>query len=481
MASTSDDTFCGSDARKRIAIVGGGFTGAAIAYHLAQARTAAEIVVFEPRPRLGAGLAYGGADRTHRINVPASRMSMAPRDETHFTRWLQTSGLFETDAEAWAGGAFFARRQDFGRYVDEVLQPFVASGAIVRVRQVVDDVGRLGNSWRLRARSGESFAADVVIIATTHPAPSPPRELLPLAGDARLIGDGIADGALANISADNRVLIVGAGLTAADLVASLDARGHRAKITLTSRRGLRSKGHPRDPFPAEGDFVTQPASGAAELLARIRRAIKVAEAAGRSWHPVLDAVRTQGGDIWAALPPEARRRVVRHLRPFWDVHRFRAAPQIEAVLDRKFADASLELVRGRLNEVVSRPDGLYVDWRNGRGQISGRSFDRIIVATGPAHGGVLDAQGYLRSLAQQGFVALDATGLGLQASRQGRAVGTSGVAEPTLFVAGPLARGTFGELMGLPHVAVYAEFIAEQAALLVGSEDEANASQTLAS
>ena len=38
-----------------IAIVGGGFSGAAIAYHLAQARAPAEILVFEPRAKLGGG------------------------------------------------------------------------------------------------------------------------------------------------------------------------------------------------------------------------------------------------------------------------------------------------------------------------------------------------------------------------------------------------------------------------------------------
>jgi uncharacterized NAD(P)/FAD-binding protein YdhS len=41
-------------------------------------------------------------------------------------------------------------------------------------------------------------------------------------------------------------------------------------------------------------------------------------------------------------------------------------------------------------------------------------------------------------------VALDAIGLGLRTSPNGRAIGVAGDVEATLFVAGPLARGEFG-------------------------------------
>jgi len=86
------------------------------------------------------------------------------------------------------------------------------------------------------------------------------------------------------------------------------------------------------------------------------------------------------------------------------------------------------------------------------------------VATGPTHRDILTSQPYLAGLAASETLALDPTELGLWTSPDGRAIGADGVVDPTLFVAGPLARGTFGELMGLPQVSAYALFIAEQVA-----------------
>jgi uncharacterized NAD(P)/FAD-binding protein YdhS len=289
--------------------------------------------------------------------------------------------------------------------------------------------------------------------------------------DPALIAHPLTDNALAGVRKDDSVLIVGTGLTGADLVASLDARRHRGGIVMISRRGLRSRGHAPQAFPPEGDFVSNPARTATRLVADIRRAVQVAESNGRSWHPVFDTLRTYGGDIWRALDPEARRRVVRHLRPFWDVHRFRAAPQIDAVLDRKLADGSLEILKARLGEVAREGGPFRVELRNVRnGTTEARLFDRVIVATGPAHGDVLRAQPFLRCLAAEGIVGLDHTGLGIQTSRAARAVDSGGHAVASLFIAGPLARGTFGELMGLPQVSHYALFVAEEIAAALRRE-----------
>lgn len=449
--------------RKVLAIVGGGFTGAAVAYHLARNNVLIDIIIFEPRAILGAGLAYDTDDIVYRINVPAGRMTLLPGEDAHFADWLERDGWLARDQEAFHGGVAYPPRQVFGRYVEEQLAPFVQSGQVRHVREKVIGATRTHKGWRLKTDADQLYEADLLTVATTHPKPAIPRELQPVAGDFRVVTDGLASGVLNSIGPDERVFIIGSGLTAADIVASLDKRGHRGSITLLSRRGQRSRGHAPQAFESEGDFTTHPSVSALQLLKAVRQAVAKAETEGRSWHPVLDAVRAQGDTIWNALHPKERQRLVRHLRPFWDAHRFRIAPQIDAVLDRKFADGSLELVKGSLKQVEKVGDGFQVTLLDRRrNRIVTQSPDRIIVTTGPAHGDILRQQSYLGELAEIGQVKLDSAGLGLATSRNGRALDERDHEVETLFVAGPLARGTFGELMGLPQVSDYALFISNQ-------------------
>jgi uncharacterized NAD(P)/FAD-binding protein YdhS len=98
------------------------------------------------------------------------------------------------------------------------------------------------------------------------------------------------------------------------------------------------------------------------------------------------------------------------------------------------------------------------------------SADRVIVTTGPAHGTVVEQNPALRSLAARGRLRADEFGLGVQVDRLGQVIGQDGAGQPTLLVVGPLARGQYGELMGLPQVAAQPEAVAAKvAAYLAGA------------
>lgn len=453
--------------RPVVAIIGGGFTGAVVAANLAGKTTgqAVDIIVFEPRERLGAGLAYDTADPAHRVNVPAARMSLIPDRPDDFVTWLSRNAEPGDDPDVMAAdGHLYPRRAMFGRYVGDFIAPFLKSGRVHHCRERVVDIVRTGGQWRVRADKGTEIFADIAIIATTHPAPCAPREFAKaLVGHPRFIADSTIPGALSAIGKNDRVLVVGNGLTAADVITSLRRRGHQGVVTALSRRGLRSRGHATTVAEPFGDFVSDPQHTAVLLLRQVRQAIRDARKIGRSWHAVFDALRTQGGDIWRALPVAERRRLVRHLRPYWDVHRFRVAPQIDAVITQGLERGDVRVLGGSVQAIARAGEAIAVELRpRHTGECEHLEFDACVVTTGPAHAGVLASQQWLTDLAAAGHLRPDKVGLGLACNEQSHAVDWEGKADETLFIAGPLARGTFGELMGLPQVNDHAIFVADQ-------------------
>lgn len=448
------------DPRPVIAIMGGGFSGGALAYHLAQSQVPLRIVVFEPRARIGAGLAYDTDEPTNRINVPADRMALRPGDDGDFPRWIAAGDRLADDPEArTADGRLFPRRSLFGAYVAAKIAPLVADGSIEHRRARVTSVRRDRNGWRVEA-DGTILHATQFVIATTHPPPTPPRELAGLLGDPRVVWDPLAAGWADTVGVEDRILVVGTGLTMADTIAALDRRGHKGPILAVSRRGLRSRAHGEVAWPPFGDFVSTPARTALDLLRRTKATLKDAVSQDMTWHPVIDALRGQGQAIWAQLPVAEQRRLIRWLRPYWDVHRFRIAPAVDAVLDRLIAEKRLTVRAARLHAVDADAAGITVALRMGKPPtVRHETVDRVIVTTGPGHADILRHQPALAQLHDAGFLCLDRVGLGLACDREARAIGKDGEPVAGLYIAGPLARGTFGELMGLPQVSEFAAYI----------------------
>ncbi|RVA24559.1 hydroxyacylglutathione hydrolase, partial [Mesorhizobium sp. M7A.F.Ca.US.001.01.1.1] len=304
--------------------------------------------------------------------------------------------------------------------------------------------------WTVHTSAGP-VVADILVLAATHPRPGIPDALASLTEAPDFVADPYASAALSGIGPEASVLIVGSGLTSADMVAELDRRGHRGRILALSRRGLRSRGHPDirgEPF---GDFASAPATTALGLLKTIRATLAAARAANVNWQSVFDQLRLQGPVLWAALAPPERARLVRQLRVFWDVHRFRIAPQVAAVLDRRHAAGTVDTIAARLVASNDEDGSLAVSFqRRGQTRIETMRFAAVINTTGPAHRQALQLNPALSSLAEAGLIRTDQYGLGIETGLDSRAIGRDGAAVATLLVAGPLARGTFGELMGLP-------------------------------
>lgn len=445
----------------RVAVVGGGFTGASIARFLALEGYLGPggIVVFEPRPHLGAGLAYDTEEPLFRLNVTAQRMRAIPDDPLAFLAFLKRSGRLEADPDSVRGETIYARRADFGAFMQAQLQPYLADGRIVHVQDRVAGATRSDGKWHIESADGRLCRADSLVTATGHPTPNIPAPLAKLNRHPLFITNpNLAFGAP---HSESSVLVIGAGLTALDVATKLDADGHRGPITLICRSGLLPGAQLTVGSEPYGDFLTRQPQTARTLLHAVRLALKNAGQDGRPWQNVFDALRQQGQALWRGLPPVERRRFLRHLRRRFETHRHRMPPQNAEMLERLTNEGRLSVKTGEIREaeirdgeialgIVQNP-GMPLEWKR---------YGLVVLATGADHASSLDIQPWLADLAGQGYLVKDELGLGIACDQQSRALSAEGQPDDSLFIAGPLARGQFGELTGVPEIALQAQSIA---------------------
>ncbi|MGA7811775.1 FAD/NAD(P)-binding protein, partial [Caballeronia sp.] len=361
-ASTANGTTNGATGLK-VVVIGGGFTGVAFIIHAIRAAhpgVGLDFTIVEPTAQLGRGVAYGTDEPLHRINVPSDRMSLFAGDPGHATRWLAAHGAIDAGS-ADARGHYYVSRARYGEYVAATLKEVVANAApqvrVVHRRATATGVQKSGSGYVVQLADGAQIDADRVALCFGHTPSKPPGVIdADVFDDDRFVTHPWSADALRAIAPDACVLLVGTGLTMADVAVTLLDRGHRGRITAISRRGLRPR--PHGVFADSGDFLGDaPAPRTARGLLRMLRERIATDELGLGWHAAADAFRFQLPALWNALPPIEKRRVVARLLPFWDVHRFRIAPQIHDTVEKAIASGQMSVMKAGIADISRSASG----------------------------------------------------------------------------------------------------------------------------
>lgn len=433
---------------KDVVVVGGGASGVAVAFHLLRrAGPDLRVALVERGPRLGRGVAYAFEDPVFRLNVPASRMSIDPARPGDFVEW----------AGAAATPDAFLPRATFGGYVEARLREAdAARPGVLRVVQGdvvdVDERSVVVASAQVRER----LPADAVVLATgieprLAPSPLPP--------DPRIV-DAWDEPALESLPAAGHVLVLGAGLTALDVVAWLAARAFTGSVTILSRRGLLPRPHLvplRAATPLPAAVVDGAPSDLRRLLGWVRRIVRDEARRGQPWQLTLDALRPHVPRLYRRLPDRDRARFVRSVRPYWDVLRHRAPPDALALVDAWRAADRLEVLAGRVAACHPGPDDVTADLVLAREPPRRERFARIVRCLGPALERSEAEAPLVRALVARGLAAADPAGLGIVTDEDGRVVTPSGSPSDRLFAIGALRRASSWETTSIPDIALHAQ------------------------
>jgi uncharacterized NAD(P)/FAD-binding protein YdhS len=420
---------------QRVAIIGGGFSGAMLAARLAEAGLA--VTIIDRTGRFGPGVAYSTPFDGHLLNVRANRMTAVEGRPDDFVDWLEAHHPDRADPLG------FAPRRLYGLYVQARLAAVDAAHPGRIARLAGEATGLSGPAVRLA--DGRTIEADAVVLATGNPAP---KTADPGQGGAagRVIGDPWAAGALDRIGDDDDVIVVGTGLTMVDMVLWLQARGWRGTARTLSRRGLLPRGHqarPDTPIPPTDDLLNAAPSQRLHAARRL--------SAGGRWRAMMEGLRPVTAQLWQAADPATRARLVRHLRPWWDVHRHRIADSIAAALGALQGEGRLTVTAGRVTGIEQDAAGVTLAYRPRRGPPAPPlTAPWLIDCTGPGHDPARDP--LTGPLLASGRARLDPLGLGLDLDPHGRVLAADGTPDPCLLVLGPPARAAFWETIAVPDI-----------------------------
>src|SRR5580658_3298524 len=454
-----------------IAVVGAGFSGTLLSLHLLRrCPPGTHITLIERNRQFGLGQAYATGNPRHLLNVPAGRMSAFHDRPLDFLHWLQALPETELDGMTPTADGFVPRRL-FGAYVRHLLNEEIKEGdnrsRLSLVRGNVVGIDRALHPLVLTLDRGAPIEADLVVLAIGNfpPAPTPVPD--PSFYDSELYRpDPWSPDTFTELDPAAPVLLIGTGLTMVDAVVSLLDQGHHGPIHALSRRGLLPRRHlAGSPLPDKPQpYPTSPAA----LTRFLRQEARQATAKGGDWRAVIDTLRPFTQDVWQAMSLQDRAGYLRHLRPWWEVHRHRMPGPVADRIDAAQERGQLRIHPGRVRafrtgdgmvEVAYRPRGTEI--------VETLQAARVVNCAGPGADYDRITDPLIRLLLREGIARPDPLRLGLDVTATCALRLGTGAISRRIFSVGPVTKAAFWEMTAVPDIRRQCELLAQHLATLV--------------
>lgn len=181
----------------------------------------------------------------------------------------------------------------------------------------------------------------------------------------------------------------------------------------------------------------------------------IAEKQGGNWRSVIHHLRDWTSPLWVKLPLKEKQRFLRHLRPYWEIHRHRIPQGSHHYLMSLIEQGALEVIAGKIHSVEGTPQHLSLCYRaRGSDALHTRYFDKIINCTGPQAASRQVNSFLYQNFLQQGWMVLDELELGIRVSPQRLVIDALGQESSRLMVVGPPGKGSLWESTALREIRI---------------------------
>jgi uncharacterized NAD(P)/FAD-binding protein YdhS len=171
--------------------------------------------------------------------------------------------------------------------------------------------------------------------------------------------------------------------------------------------------------------------------------------------------------MWQTMPLADRKRFLRHLRPWWDVHRHRMAGPVADRIDAARNSSQLRILTGRVRDYTINGDRAQVLYRpRQKDELVPIEVARVVNCAGPCADYDRIPDPLIRGLLRDGVARPDPLRLGLDVTGSCALLNHEGAISRRLFAVGPVTKGAFWEMTAVPDIRRQTEKLAEYLAAL---------------
>jgi uncharacterized NAD(P)/FAD-binding protein YdhS len=449
---------------RRVAIVGGGAAGATLLSELLERPGSQPLHLdwYTGGGAPGRGVAYGTRSERHLLNVRAASMGMFASRPGGFLEYMQRR-------DPSISGNDFLPRCWYGDYLEAETAAALAhakeKGHDVRIVPYDVDAMVPENDGVTLFQGETTTRVEAAVLAlgalTPRALPGVDSEALASGRYVTLPWQMLADAK--PDTQPHRVLIIGLGLTAVDVIVELAARWPNAHFTAISRHGVLPEVHQGSasmPFEDSEELVEsmREVPDIRYWIHVLRDAIEHTD----DWRRVVDSLRPHTAKLWGLLSRDDRARFLRHARWAWERARHRLPPKVAKAIAVLEKEGRLQRLRGHMHNVALTEQGLQMTFLP-KGEPAERKLDAdlIIQSVGLETDVRRTQHTLLQQMMMNNHIRPDPFGLGLDAMPDGRVV-HDGIPWPRLFAMGSMLRGTLWESTAMPEIRQQARQLADQ-------------------
>jgi uncharacterized NAD(P)/FAD-binding protein YdhS len=160
-------------------------------------------------------------------------------------------------------------------------------------------------------------------------------------------------------------------------------------------------------------------------------------------------------------------RFLRHIRPWWEIHRHRMAGPVADRIEAAMDAGQLRLHGGRILSFDAAGGKVAVRYRvRGTDRVEQLTVSRVVNCSGPGADYARISHPLIRSLLQDGMVRPDPLCLGLDVTRNCALKDRKGAISGRLFAVGPVTKAAFWEMTAVPDIRRQCEYLANHLSAL---------------